>query len=278
MYTLTLRFFGIPSITLENKRIDFHYLKAGCIFYFLLYEKKASRDALSSLMWGGMDEVTAKKNLRNAIYTIRKQTFDDIIISPKRAVLELNNDYEIVSDADFINSFDPCNDVESKDIEEFVNCCQGDFLEELKLKSDLEFAEWIDIINIRLKGLYINKLKTLSNKLMKNKDYYYAEMCCRKLIELEEYDEIGYTYLMIILSEQNKHREAIDIYNALSEKLFKDLSVKTSRETDEAYERVIKNLKSKSEIKTIGFYGRDTEKKKLQFYWKQTIQIFHRKR
>ncbi|WP_312702328.1 AAA family ATPase [Sedimentibacter sp.] len=264
MDTLNIRFFGIPSITLENKRIDFRYLKAECIFYLLLFEKEASRDVLSSLMWGNMDDITAKKNLRNAIYTIRKQTFDDIIISPKRAVLELNSDYEIVSDVDFINNFDPCNDVESKDIEEFVNCCQGDFLEELKLKSDLEFVEWIDIINTRLKSLYINKLKTLSNKLIKNKDYYYAEMCCRKLIELEEYDETGYTDLMIIFSEQNKHREAIDIYNTLAEKLFNDLSVKTSRETDEVYEMVIKNLKSKSESKTIGFFGRDAEKRKLQ--------------
>lgn len=263
MNTIKVNFFGIPSITIDNKRIDFPFSKAECIIYLLLYEKVVSREMLSSLLWGDMDDVSAKKNLRNAIYIIRKQTFDDIIISPKRSLLELNEKYKIISDVDFINEFNPCDALESNNVEEFIKCYDGNFLEELKLKTNSEYVDWIEAVNSKMSGTYINKLKTLSSELIRNKEYYYGEICCRKLIELEEYDETGYADLMTIYLHLNKYQEAIDIYNNLVEKLNNDLSVKTSKETDEVYEEVIKSIKLKSDSKSFVFYGRDNEKKIL---------------
>lgn len=64
-----------------------------------------SRETLSTLLWGEMDDQSAKKNLRNAVYTIRKSTFDYLIISLKRYVLQLNDKYKVTSDIETINSF-----------------------------------------------------------------------------------------------------------------------------------------------------------------------------
>lgn len=263
MNRIKVKFFGISSITLDNTQIDFPFSKAESILYLLLYERTVSRDMLSTLLWGDMDEISAKKNLRNATYVIRKQIQDDIIISPKRSLIEINSKYEIISDIDFINKFDSCNIVKMMDVEEFIKCYDGSFLEKLRLKSEPRFTEWIDATNLRIRNIYINKLKILSNTLINNKEFHFAEICCRKLIELEEYDEAGYADLMTIYLSQNKYQKAMDLYNSLVEKLNNDLSVKTSKETDEIYEKVLKKMKLKVENKSLNFYGRDNEKKRL---------------
>lgn len=263
MMEINVKFLGIPTITIDNNILELPYSKAECILYMLLFEKQVSRDMLSSILWGDMNDKSAKKNLRNAIYIIRKNTFEDIIQSPKRSILEINENYAIVSDIDYIQDFDPCDSIELDEIEKFLNVYNGHFLEELKLKADSDFVEWIDKVDVNIHAIYINKLKNLSNLLIQNQEYFYSELCCRKLIELEEYDEIGYANLMKIYLEKNKFEDAIEVYTYLVEKLNKDLSVKTSRETDEVYEKVMKKINLKSSSKTVSFYGRENEKQLL---------------
>lgn len=263
MDVIDVKFFGIPSVTIDSSSVEFPFTKAESIFYLLIYEKTISREVLSNLLWGDMDEQSAKKNLRNAIYIIRKNTFDDIILSPKRSILQINEKYKIISDVDYINHFNPCNINKDFDINRFLDIYDGQFMEELKLKSNYEFTQWIDENGLKMNTTYMDKLKKLSHKLLNDKEYNLSEMCCQKLIKLEEYDEYGYTNLMNIYLNQNRHQEAIDIYNNLAEKLNRDLSVKTSRETEEVYEEIIKSIKMRSDSKPVSFYGRENEKKIL---------------
>ena len=260
METIKVKFLGIPSITIGNVRVDFPFSKADSIIYLLLYEKIVSREMLSSLLWRDMDEQSAKKNLRNAIYIIRKHTFDDIIISPKRSILQLNDKYKILSDVDLIKDFDTCD---SNNLNQILECYDGNFLEELKLKSNPEFVEWIETISVKLRNTYINKLKRLSDRLILEKEYFNAELCCRKLIELEEYEEIGYSNLMKLFMYQHKYENAIIIYHDLVKKLDDDLSVKPSMETESVYEEVINSIKIKTDRNSVNFYGRENEKKIL---------------
>ncbi len=261
MDTLKIKYLGIPSVTMNNIQIEFPFSKAESIFYILTYEKVISREVLCSLLWGDMDEQLAKKNLRNAIYIIRKNTFDDIIISPKRFILKLNENYNIISDVEKINNFNPCNVDNIDEIEWILNTYNNSFLEDLKLKSPLEFANWIENRSININEVYMKKIKVLCDNLM-NKEYYrLAEMCCRKLIELEEYDELGYANLMKIYYHQNKFEDAINTYNELVDKLYKDLSVKPSKDTEKIYEEIINNIKIKSKKRLFFFYGRENEKK-----------------
>lgn len=261
METIKIKYLGIPSITINECLIKFPFSKAESIMYILLHEKVVSREMLSTLLWGDMDEQSAKKNLRNATYIIRKHTFDDILESPKRSILKISHKYNIISDVDIINDFNPCNIAEPKDIEKILNVYNGNFLEGLKLKSNPEFIEWVNTIGTKIKNTYVNKLRILSTTLTNKEDFYYGEMCCRKLIQLEEYDEIGYSRLMELYYHQRKYEESINIYRSLVDKLNSDLSVKPSKETEEIYEKIIKKIKIKSEKNSLCFYGRRNEKK-----------------
>lgn len=263
MVEIKVKYLGIPSITIDNEQITFPYSKAENIMYMLMYERVVTREVLSTLFWGDMDEPIAKKNLRNAIYIIRKHTLEDIITSSKRNILQLNEDYHISSDIDIINSINPCEALNNKDIEYILKLYDGDFLEEVKGRSDLEFVEWIDGHSYKIKNIFINKLRLMTEAFIQDKDYFNSEMCCRKMIELEEYDESAYTNLMKIYFIQNRYEEAITIYNNLVEKLYTDLSVKPSKETDEIYEAIINNIKINTSKNSTFFYGREKEKKEI---------------
>lgn len=263
MNMINIKFLGIPSITMNDEMINLPYAKAEGVLYLLLYEKSVSREYLSSLLWGDMDTQSSRKNLRNAIYVIRKNTFDDIIISPKRSILQLNDKYEVKSDIDLIDGFDPCQPLDHRIIDEFLNCYNYDFLNEFKIASNMEYLEWINTINLKLNTTYINKLKILSDKLIMGKDFYYGELCSIKLTELEEYGEEGYVNLMKIYQYKGKYQDAVDIYNQLSDKLDKDLSVKPSNEIEKLYKKIVKKIKHDLNKTKIKFWGRKSEKRAI---------------
>lgn len=261
MVNVHIKYLGIPSITINNKLVELPFAKAESVIYALLYDKVITREALCTLLWNDMDEQSSKKNLRNAIYIIRKNTFDDFIISPKRSLLKINNKYNVVSDIDILNSFNPCNILNDDMVEQILNIYDGFFLEDLKYKSTPEFEEWVEFRSGEINGTYINKLKIMCKELIDKENVRLAEKCALKLTELEEYDETGYIFLMKSYLIQKKYEEAINVYNNLVKKLYNDLSVKPSRETESIYEEIIKNIKFKKDSTSQTFCSRENEKK-----------------
>ena len=64
-YQVTL--LGIPGVRKDGKIVRFPYRKAEGIFYYLCVEKTTNRDELISVFWGGSDEASGRKNLRQAL-------------------------------------------------------------------------------------------------------------------------------------------------------------------------------------------------------------------
>lgn len=95
-----VKLLGTPEIFYNEQRITFPFRKAEALFYYLLVEKQASRDELVNLLWSEVQESIGKKNLRNAVYMIRKIFGSDIIVSPQRAILMLNEEIEWAIDLD----------------------------------------------------------------------------------------------------------------------------------------------------------------------------------
>ena len=79
-----------PQILLDGEQVILPYKKAEALLFYMAIEKKATRDQIAALLWDSCDEATAKKNLRHALYTIRKIFHTDLVSSPTRQTLELN--------------------------------------------------------------------------------------------------------------------------------------------------------------------------------------------
>lgn len=97
-YEVTL--LGIPGVCRDWEPVRFPYRKAEGIFYYLCVEKHTNRDELVSLFWGSGDEASGRKNLRQALFQLRKLLGEEVIVLQGRNDLKLNQRVEIKTDWD----------------------------------------------------------------------------------------------------------------------------------------------------------------------------------
>ena len=97
-YQVTL--LGIPGVFNNGRIVHFPYRKAEGIFYYLCVEKKVNRDELISVFWGSSDESSGRKNLRQALFQIRRCLDKDAILLHGKNSLELNPKFGFGSEWD----------------------------------------------------------------------------------------------------------------------------------------------------------------------------------
>lgn len=121
---------GTPCVYRDGKEIHFPYRKAKGIFYYLCVEKQTSRDELVSLFWGACDENTGRKNLRQALFQIRRCVGDEVIVLQGRNDLKMNERFGLKVDWDAPDA-------------EFA-LSRGRFLDFFYLKECPEFEDWVE--------------------------------------------------------------------------------------------------------------------------------------
>lgn len=251
--SINVQLFNTPSVTIEKKKVAFPFKKAEALFYYLIVKEKATRDELVNLFWGEIKEDTAKKNLRHAMYKIRKAFGMDIIISPQKSTVIINSEINIDSD---INIF------KSENTQMAIEVYRGEFLQGFNVKDGEKFEEWVFIKREQLKQEYINKLYTLIYSNEKSEGLRLVEKYLRLIINTDIYDEKAYRLLMNNLAEQGSYNKIIETYNKMESTLQKDLDVSPTHESIELYTSLLEKRKGKSEKKKnteAVFFGRQKE-------------------
>lgn len=253
MSRIYVKLFDTPFVLKNDDKVNFPFMKAEALFYYLVIKKQATRDELVDIFWGESGEKAAKKNLRNAMYKIRK-TFDmDIIISPQKSKVILNSDIEIDSDLDSFLKNDQ-NSVKSYD---------GEFLKGFMVKKALKFNEWVLNTREYYRSIYITKLHEIIRNLISKNDYSKAEHYGQLLIKEDEFNEGSYRILMNIYKQQENYDKAIKLYNRLAKILKEELGIVPDIKTKKLYDDIVYLLSSR-EINSPGiskelFYGRERE-------------------
>lgn len=264
MNKLRIKFLGNPKMFFNEKELKLPFIKAYGVMYSIGLEKNITRDKLCAYFWGDSEEKTAKKNLRNAVYTIRKETIDNLIVSPKRSFLMYSEEINLSSDVDDIINFNLDSTFSDEELIGFLEIYKGDFLEDFKYTDSEDFNSWVRYNQMRIKKLYISKLDKSISLLIDNQNYHLAELCCEKLIRIDEYEELGYQKLMNIYESQGKLKECSLLYSRLTDTLNEELSVEPSDISKEIYNKIILN-KAGNRIsnKANFFYGRKYEIDKM---------------
>ncbi len=86
-----LKLFGVPKIILNEEAVEFPFKKAEAIFFYLAIQKRVTRDELVNLFWSELNEARPKKNLRNALYQIKKTLGEEVLYTPKRSIVEISS-------------------------------------------------------------------------------------------------------------------------------------------------------------------------------------------
>ena len=76
---LSLSLLGQYKITLDAQDLDLGYNKVRALLAYLAIEsdRAHSRDVLAALLWPDSPEITARKNLRQALTTLRTAIRDE---------------------------------------------------------------------------------------------------------------------------------------------------------------------------------------------------------
>lgn len=249
--------FKTPQVLIDGSKVFFSLKKAEALFYYLIVNKQASRDELATLLWGEVSERNAKKNLRNALYQLKKIVGKDVLIAPQQQLLMLNSSLDIHVDLDeFLD-----------DTPQAIEAYRGDFLQGFLIKDADGFMEWQRRQRDSYREALASRLNQKMNQHQNQEDHNMAEYYARKLIQADEFEEEAYRVLMRAYARKGAYNKAIDVYNKLSRMLEKELGITAEMQTTELYQQILEQRKKKSAVYQMKpgdfFYGRVAELKRL---------------
>lgn len=254
---ISVNYLGIPEVLADGKVISFPFKKAEMIFYYIVLEKKVSREKLVELFWPEADELAAKKNLRNAVYVIKKLLGNELFISAKRHVIQLNTSIIVEIDLEaFVDKVD----------EEAILYYRGEFLEGIHIKDADSVENWLFQKRQEYHEMYLSKLNQLTKISLDAKAYQQAESYGKKLVSQDLLNEESYRLLMAVFLQQKKINQSIAVYEELKLVLERELSVSPDDETKELFDQILclkRNTGKGIKTSDIGFgdifYGREQQ-------------------
>lgn len=240
---------GIQKIVYKDKIISFPYKKAEGLFCFLCVKKRATREELINLFWCDCSEKTARKNLRDALYKVKKAFGEEIFLSNKKDFIELNSEYHFETDVDDILK------------NENINRYYGEFLHGFYIKDCENFNEWREFFAKELQSFYVLKISEKIEEIKNTRDINKFQQYVNIIIRYDPYNEEIYRRIMKVYAHFGKYNKGIKLYNDLVKLLTKDLGIEPEPATKEIYSNILKlrNTSNERIQKDSCFYGRYKE-------------------
>lgn len=250
MAKLEVKLFGIPEVKYDGREVKFPFKKADALFYYLLLVRRTTRDHLVNLFWADSEDNIAKKNLRNAIYIIKKTLNVEVFLSPQRSMIELNPEIDLLLDVDHFM------DTTDGDVEMYT----GTLIEGLSLKGCENFENWV--VNQRqfYESIYIQKTLNVAHQCFEKKEFHAVEKYCKRLIKIDPFDEEIYRMLMKSYFEAGRYDKSMVLYDDLVSLLDDELSISPDEMTTELHNMIIhkrSQVKKKTKRESdVFFFGR----------------------
>lgn len=246
-HDIEVQLLGRPGVLLFGEKVSFPYQKVEGLFYYLCVNNQISRSQAISVLWAGNSEATARKNLRDAVYNIRKVLGQDILTVEGNTLIVLNRQMDIDIDMEHITR------------ENLLESWKGEFLQFFFVKNCYEFEAWAEGERAERKRAYLKalQLKIMGQKTGQGLDF--LEESSRILIQNEVLDEELYRSIMKKLAEAGRYLPAMEIYQTLKTFLEKEVEEQPEEETQALYEKIseMKNrLKRPPEERGEYFFGR----------------------
>ncbi|HXV44337.1 MAG TPA: BTAD domain-containing putative transcriptional regulator [Anaerolineae bacterium] len=253
-FSLVIHCLG-PFRVYRNEQLvaNWHSLKGQAIFKYLITHQGTpiSKDALMEVFWPEADPEAARRNLHQAIYSLRqtlKQGQSDFqAIQFENDCYQLNPELKVWLDC---AQFEwhaqagqrleaagqwPAAAVEYNLAEELY---RGDFLEE-----DL-YEDWTALPRERRRNMYLDIADRLSEYYFQQGEHAAAITLCQKILAQDNCHEQAHRRLMECYQIQGQRRLAVRQYQLCVQTLKTELDVPPSVETQTLYEKIMGNHRS----------------------------------
>lgn len=216
---ISVSLLGTPNVMMNGKLVVFPYRKAEGFFYYLCVRKSISRDEGISIFWADCSETAARKNLRDAIYNVKKLLGEDIIRVEGNNRITLSK-----SRVTYI-------DYEEMNAENFLDRYTGDFLGYFYIKNCLEFEDWATEIREELLQRYRVAVTERVTQLVRGDSIETLASCGQNLLRRKFLDETLFRELLNRMLQLGGYTEAEQLYKKLTHSLWEEAAAEPEEKT-----------------------------------------------
>ncbi len=240
---LTVKLLQTPSVLLDGEPVVFPFKRADALLYYMLIHRSATRQELIGLLWESCDETVGLKNLRNAIYTLKKTLGGDILISPQKSLVMVNQEWEIDCDYDrFVRQGD-------------FSAYQGPFLQGFSVKNAFSYEEWLGRTREKLQERYLSSLAQQAVAAQSAGQADRAQQYAAEYLREDPFDEKMACFLMRQYRQTKQYAKAAQVYQRLKENLTTELGAAPLESTTMLYYELMNEWNDTASPE--GFDGRD---------------------
>jgi len=241
---------GRPYVEANGERVNFPYKKAEGFFYYLCVKKTATREEIIYVLWGADNENVGRKNLREAVYQIKKLLGKEILVTAGHTSISLNPECMPEIDWDSITE------------ENILEHEEEGFLSHFHIKNSYEFEEWVDAMQEQYNQSFIKSVRQRLYEADAVKDMSQIQKYSNILLKHDPYNEKLYQEVMDIYASGGNYNMAIKLYYDLEKVLEEELGVEPSPEVTELFHRIF-NVKGNIAVDNgswnLPFTGRTEE-------------------
>jgi DNA-binding SARP family transcriptional activator/predicted ATPase/uncharacterized protein HemY len=256
MARLQLSFLGALQVSLDGQPVSgFESGKVRALFAYLAtgQERTHSRDELLGLLWPEQPDSTARSNLRQALYdlrrTIRDSDSDPPFLLVSRENIQFNPEGDSWVDvAAFVELLDVCAHHAhrrpelctpcSQRLTEAVDLYRGPFLDGFFLHDSVPLEEWVLLQREMLQRRVLQALQQLAAYHERRGAYDVAYEYARRQLEIDPWREEAYLQAMRVLVLRGERTSALTLYDTCRRALEEGLGVEPAEEISALYERI----------------------------------------
>ncbi|MEM7333146.1 MAG: tetratricopeptide repeat protein [Chloroflexota bacterium] len=248
---LTLSFLGpFQAIIDDNPMPESRAKKIEALLIYLAMEAQIAhrRETLVGLLFPDLPDESARTNLRQTLTRLRKAIGDNQANPPflltSRETTQFNSASRTIFDVRQFNALlqgfeTPAHKDSITRLESAISLYRGPFLDGFFLEDSIEFEDWILVYRERFQQLAISAAQTVTDYYEKRGDFKSAQRYAERLLEIEPWDEGAQRQYLRLLAYQGKRNVALKKYEQFSKRLFEELGVEPSFESEQLRQQII---------------------------------------
>jgi DNA-binding SARP family transcriptional activator len=249
---LKIRLFGGFEVQWQETLIDsFESQKVRALLAFLAYHRSQpfSRERISALLWPEVNPDSARRNLRQALYSLRRvlaaageSQVPGLIVAHQTVQLGATPDIwvDTVEFREHLQAA-PGSDgrQDMRRLAAAVQLYTGDLLAGFHVKDCPPFEDWWLQEHEQLKEAAVGALRSLVDYHFEEGAYSLGVKYARQLLRIDPLSEDAYRSLMRLHAFAGRRGRAIAVYQELSQLLNEELGVPPAEETVADYQAIL---------------------------------------
>ncbi|HZI72576.1 MAG TPA: BTAD domain-containing putative transcriptional regulator, partial [Gemmatimonadales bacterium] len=272
MSTVELSLLGSFLLNVNGTRVRLPTRKAESLLaYLVLHRGVHHRERIASMFWGDSPDELARRSLRTALSSLRKEVGEDLLISD-RETLQLNPVFPLRVDVHEMEK--QAREVTSGNPQAVIapGLYPGDLLQDF-------YEEWILEERGYYRDLFVNALLRSAGSLRSEGEYGRAIELAQKVVSVDPANERAYQHLIFCYGALGDRSAALKSYEDCAARLQELLGVPPADDTNALVEQVKgspsgglrpSHVKSNLPLSLTSFIGREQELKTLQGVFQKT--------